>query len=382
MPLFGVRVLGVLLLVSLSVGACSGGDTERVEDLLAGADGAALTVPVNASESGPPPEPALDTGPEREPRLGPVVEPRGRLVINGVGDVNYDPGYIPALASHGYEHGLDGLDGLFLEDDLTVINLECPATTIGSPVPKQFNFRCDPAALPILADQGVEVANQANNHSLDYGVDAMLDSLANLEANGIASVGTGADISQADRAALFEINGWTVAVLGFGGVIPNGGWLATDERPGMSNGDDVESIVAAVEAADRQADIVVVSIHWGKELQTGPPADDVIRAEAMIDAGADVIFGHHAHRLNALEWYRGRPIAWSLGNFVWPNLSAAGSDTAVAQAIIHPDGRVDACLLDATIVSHGHPRLDDPEIRTCIGPGLGAVSFSDRDQIQ
>ena len=292
----------------------------------------------------------------------PVPRP---LIINGVGDVNLDPGYIPAFTTEGYEHAFSGMRELFLADDVTVINLECPASYEGTRVPKQFNFQCDPAALPIIHADGVDVANQANNHSLDYGPDAMLDSLANIEAAGIASVGTGVNAAAANAPALFEIAGRTVAVVGFGGVIPSYGWLATEDTPGMSDGDTIETMVAAVQAADRVADVVVVTIHWGVELQSRPPSDDVARAEAMIDAGADMIFGHHPHRLNSMDWYRGRPIAWSLGNFVWPRLSTAGSDTAVAQVVVAVDGSVRACLLDVTIVSNGHPELDEPSQRTC-----------------
>lgn len=293
---------------------------------------------------------------------------RGRLVINGVGDVNFDPSYIPALATNGYGHAFDGLDGLFLDDDLTIINLECPASELGTRVPKQFNFRCDVTALPIARDLGVDVANQGNNHILDYGPAAMLDSLANLRAAGIAAVGAGPNAAAAVAPAVFERSGWTIAVVGFGGVIPAGNWLAGPDSPGMADGDTIATMVEAVAAAAEQADLVVVTIHWGVELQSEPPGDDVERARAMIDAGADVVFGHHPHRLNALEMYAGRPIAWSLGNFVWPSLSAAGSDTAVAQVVVEPDGTINACLLDATIVSHGHPMLDDPDHRTCSTP--------------
>ncbi len=306
----------------------------------------------------------LDAGPNPD-----SSEPsRGRLVINAVGDVNVDPGYIPALAIEGYDHALSGMDGLFLDDDLTIINLECPASERGTIAPKQFNFRCDVGALESLKRLGVDVANQGNNHILDFGTEAMLDSLVQLRAAGIAPVGAGENAAAAHQPALFSRNGWTVAVLGFGGVVPGAGWIAAEDRPGMADGDTIETMVAAVEAADAVSDIVAVTIHWGVELQSGPPADDVRRAEAMIDAGADMIFGHHPHRLNALESYRDRPISWSLGNFVWPRLSAAGSDTAVAQVIVEPDGRISACYLDVTIVSDGHPQLDDPTNRSCRGP--------------
>ncbi len=289
----------------------------------------------------------------------------GRLVINAVGDFNVDPAYIPALATNGYEHALDGMDGLFVEDDLTVINLECPASTLGVAVPKAFNFRCDVAALPVIRELGVDVANQANNHSLDFGAEALLDSIANLRAAGIAPVGAGANAAAAHRPALFERKGWTIAVLGFGGVVPAADWLATDSRPGMADGSTVDTMAAAVAAAAAQSDLVVVTIHWGKELQAGPPDDDVVLARAMIEAGADMIFGHHPHRLNALEVIDGVPVAWSLGNFVWPRLSEAGADTAVARVVVEPDGTISACLIDVTIVSDGHPVLDDPARRSC-----------------
>jgi poly-gamma-glutamate synthesis protein (capsule biosynthesis protein) len=125
----------------------------------------------------------------------------------------------------------------------------------------------------------------------------------------------------------------------------------------MRDGDDIPSMVAAVEAAKAVADIVVVSIHWGVELDTGPRGEDVERAEAIIAAGADVIFGHHAHRLQPFELVDDSAVFWGLGNFVWPRHSTAGSTTGVARAVIHPDGTIEACLIPAFIESPGQPVL-------------------------
>jgi poly-gamma-glutamate capsule biosynthesis protein CapA/YwtB (metallophosphatase superfamily) len=146
-------------------------------------------------------------------------------------------------------------------------------------------------------------------------------------------------------------------VLGFGGVVPAADWLAGPSRPGMASGDDTAAMVAAVRAAGEVADLVFVTVHWGVELDTEPRADDVARAHALIDAGADGVFGHHAHRLQPLDSYKGRPIAWGLGNFVWPNFSAAGSRSAVAEFVVTPDGAVTGCLLPVRITSPGHPEL-------------------------
>ncbi len=278
-------------------------------------------------------------------------------MIQGTGDVNLDTGYIPALAAEGWDHAWSGLDGLFLDDDLTVVNLECAPSDLGSPEPKEFVFRCPPEALPSLASNGIEVANLGNNHSGDYGKEAMVDGRANLLASGVAPVGAGSDVDEAGTPALFEVEGWTIAVLGFGGVFPNDTWVASEDTPGMRNGDDIPSMVAAVEAAAAEADLVVVAIHWGVEFDTAPRPDDVERAEAMIAAGADIIFGHHPHRLQPLDVIDGRPVFWSLGNFVWPNFSAAGSITAVARAVVSPDGTIEGCLIPALIESPGHPVL-------------------------
>lgn len=284
-----------------------------------------------------------------------VVERRS-LVIHGVGDVNLDTSYIPALGERGFDWPWIGLDGLFLADDLTVVNLECSPSPLGAPEPKAFTFQC-PDGLTEMAAAGVEVANLGNNHSQDFGPEAMLDGRQRLRGVGIAPVGAGPNASQASSFAPFRINGWKVAVLGFGGIRPHDGWIATEDQAGMADGDTVETMVAAVQAAENWADWVVVSIHWGVELDREARPEDVERAKAMVAAGADVIFGHHPHRLQPLETLKGRPVAWSLGNFVWPAVSAAGSETAVARVVITPEGEISACLLPAAIESPGHPVL-------------------------
>ena len=328
------------------------------------ADGATVTsmdVPQPSTTSTGTPSPTT-TSPPPAPTTSATLPPRGTLVIHGTGDVNLDPDYIPALAANGWDHAWAGLDGLFQDDDLTVVNLECAPSDIGQPEPKEFVFRCPAASLPSLATAGVEVASMGNNHSGDYGKEALLDGRANLIASGVAPVGAGANAAEAGAPALFESAGWRVAVVGFGGVFPNPPWFATSDRPGMRDGDDIPSMVEAVQAAAEVADIVVVAIHWGVEFDTVPRAEDIERAEAMIDAGADVIFGHHAHRLQPFEMVNDSAVFWGLGNFVWPRQSTAGSTTGVARAVVHPDGTIEACLIPAFIESPGQPVLTgEPE---------------------
>lgn len=331
-----------------------------------------LACAVSATRPGPAPD--APASPEAPAASSPVAvaadaapaPARQRLVVHGAGDVSLDPGYVPALRARGYDYAWSGLEGLFADDDLTVVNLECPVSTRGTQVPdKQFHFRCDPAALPAARAAGVEVANLANNHSGDYGPAAQLDSVGYVRDAGIEPVGVGADRSAANAPAILERGGWRIAVLGFGGVIPDPGWLAGANRSGMADGDDTAAMTAAVRAARERADLVFVTIHWGVELDTTPRPDDVARAHAMIDAGADGVFGHHAHRLQPMETYAGRPIAWGLGNFVWPTQSAEATRTAVAEVVVEPDGSVRGCLLPARIAAPGHPVLTGE--RSCPG---------------
>jgi poly-gamma-glutamate synthesis protein (capsule biosynthesis protein) len=286
-------------------------------------------------------------------------EPRKRrIVIHGTGDVNLDPDYIPAFRSNGYGHALSGLRGIFERDDLTVINLECPASTKGAIVEKEFNFRCDPKALPVIRRDGVDVANQGNNHAYDFGSKALVDSLRNLEKSGIDPVGAGRNEADSLGAAIVKRKGWTIAVVGFGNVVePYPLAVAAGNRPGVAGGHDVNLMTRTVRSAARAADIVVVTIHWGIEGHTRPEGYQVVMGHRFVNAGADVVFGHHAHRLQPLDHYKGRPIFWGLGNFVWPDLSEEGSRTAVGRVTVSPEGRVRGKLLPATITSDGHPVL-------------------------
>jgi hypothetical protein len=114
---------------------------------------------------------------------------RRALVIHGTGDVSLDPNYIPALRTNGYGWAWSGLDGLFVRDDLTIINHECPSTDIVAPVPKEFSFRCDPDALRAAKHAGVDVANLANNHAFDFGAIGMGQTVRALERRRVGLVG-------------------------------------------------------------------------------------------------------------------------------------------------------------------------------------------------
>jgi poly-gamma-glutamate capsule biosynthesis protein CapA/YwtB (metallophosphatase superfamily) len=340
-------------------GAGTAGYMYRAElaDLARGGGPVGLSAEV-ATPKGRAPTPSETVSPGISPSPKPKPDPKGRLLIHGTGDVNLDPSYIPDLAANGYGYAWSGVDGLFRRDDLTVVNLECAISTRGSPLAKEFTFRGPPESLPPMAEAGVEVANLGNNHAYDFGPEALLDSRKHLRQAGIAPVGAGKDQDQALRPAVLEVKGWRVAVVGLDMVVdPYPEALATEDKPGTSAGHDTALMLRAIRAAERRADIVIVTIHWGVELDTQPRADQVELGHRFVEAGADVIFGHHAHRLQPMDVYHGRPIFWGLGNFVWPNFSAEGSTTAVAQVRVRKNGTLEGQLLPAYIQAPGHPVL-------------------------
>jgi hypothetical protein len=315
------------------------------------------SAPIGLSTRTPGPAPTSPPTPSPTPSPSPRVV-RGSLVIHGAGDTSVDPNYIPNFQQYGYGWAWTGLGGLFRRDDLTIVNLECAVSDLGSRVPKEFNFRGDPDALPAMRRAGVEVANLGNNHAYDYGPVALLDARKNLIRNHIAPVGAGKDEGQATKAALFDIKGWRVAVVGIGNVVePEPAAVAGPGHPGVACNDSIPCMVRAVERAGRVADIVIVVIHWGVELHPEPNAFQVEIAHSLINAGADIIFGHHSHRLGSIGTYRGRPIFWSLGNFVWPAHSTEGATTGVGEVRVSPKGKLRARIIPAFIELSGHPVL-------------------------
>jgi len=280
-------------------------------------------------------------------------------LLHGTGDVSLDPGYIPAFRAYGFEHAWSGLNGLFQRDDLSLVNCECPVSNLGAKYPgKEFSFRGDPKALPAMKAAGVDVANLGNNHAYDYGPAALVDSRKNLLAHGIAPIGAGKNDSEAIRPATFDVKGWRIAVVGFDKVVdPYPQAIAAPGHPGTAGGHDYDAMVQAVKAAKDDADLVIVVVHWGVELDTRPRSADVALGHRFVDAGADIVFGSHSHRLQPIGVYRGRPIFYSLGNFVWPNFSTAGATTAVAEVVVTPRRRFSARLIPAFITSPGHPVL-------------------------
>jgi poly-gamma-glutamate synthesis protein (capsule biosynthesis protein) len=295
---------------------------------------------------------------------------RDRIIIHGVGDIALCNCFHDAFRREGYAIAFSGMDGLFQRDALTVANLECAAADGGSLLSgKKDSFRCDVVALPVMAAAGIDVAVMANNHSGDYGFEALQVARSNLEAAGLNPIGAGADLEEATRAVFFERGGWSIAVVAFSGVSglgyganPKGPelinpWFAEPDHPGVSPA-RFELMTEVVSALDLMVDIVIVSLHQGEYNETWTPtALEVQRGHTLVDAGADAVIAHHHHRVLPMEVYKDRPIFWGMGNFVWARSRSDWNATAVAEIVVAADGSITGRLIPAFIESHAHPVL-------------------------
>lgn len=264
------------------------------------------------------------------------------LQISLIGDMAMDGSVRRQIDKNGYAYPWEKVFNTFNADDLTIGNLETSITTRGKKWPdKQFNFRSDPKNIKAMEDAGIEVVSLANNHSLDYGYEGLKDTLNHLGKSKINYVGGGLNKDDAYKGIILEKNGMKIGVLGFSRVIPDAKWYATNTRPGLAGGYDPHrgQMKIRIEAMKQEVDYLVVNIHWGVERSTRARKQEEKLARDMVDWGADIISGHHPHVLQGVEIYKGKPIFYSLGNFVFGSASKEGRSTAIAQVNIR-DGKL------------------------------------------
>ena len=210
--------------------------------------------------------------------------------------------------------------------DLFVVNLECPFTARGEKIPKNFNFRARPELVAALAAGGVEAVSLANNHLMDYGAQGLFDTLDTLDHSRVLHFGAGRSLAEARAPLVLERGGVRLAFLGYFFLgdrnIEPLEVLAAPGKPGVAGDHEDEAkmlrmVKEDIAAARTQADLVIPFFHWGKEGQHVPEPYQVRLAHAAIDAGAAAVFGSHPHVLQGMELYRGAPVLYSLGNFVF-----------------------------------------------------------------
>ncbi len=259
----------------------------------------------------------------------------GTVTLSAAGDIRLD-GPIAAIAKEGGPEAPTADIRHLLEADIVHGNLETPVTTRGKKTEKTWNFRAHPKLLPILSAAGFTVLTIANNHVWDYGLEGFLDTVAAVKKGGWVMIGGGKDRAEAEKVRVVVKNGLKVGFVGLTSTNPKEGW-AKPGKPGVAYS-DFKRIAGIVAAAKEACDVLVVSFHGGTELAEDPNDIQKAVAHAAVDAGADLFLGHHPHVLQPVEVYNGRPIVYSLGNFMFVSPTPSTRPTVVVRATLTKDG--------------------------------------------
>ncbi len=228
--------------------------------------------------------------------------------------------------------------------DVSAVNLETAITERGRPAPKRFTFRASAKALDALAGAGVDVAGMANNHSYDFGDDGFADTLAAKAKSPIPVIGVGKNAAEAYAPHIVDVKGSKLALLASTDLVE---WTteqhtAKDGAQGVAASSDPARLVEAVRAARKQVDVVAVIMHWGTEGMSCPSDRQKATVARLRDAGAHIIVGTHAHRVQGAGWKDNVFVGYGVGNFVWYRADEPSSRSGVLTMTVDPRLAADA----------------------------------------
>lgn len=260
------------------------------------------------------------------------------LTITLTGDILLDRGVRHVIERQGGDALFSpGIDSVLHTSDIVVGNLECPVTRMKAPVYKQFIFRGEPEWLTDLQRHGITHLNLANNHSIDQGREGLMDTRRNILSAGMVAIGAGANHQEACQPVLLADvprHVWLLSTLQL--ALENFAWLP--EKPCVSQEriDSMTVRIRALKQFDPQC-YVIVCLHWGWENHTEVVPRQQLDAHRLIDAGADCVVGHHSHTLQATETYRGRPVYYGIGNFIFDPQRDINRRAGIVRLTIQPD---------------------------------------------
>ena len=229
-----------------------------------------------------------------------------------VGDIMLDggPGHVVANGGDPFAK----VAPVLRDADLTFGNLECAIVKDGHAVDKPYTFRGPKSALPVLK-RYLSGVSLANNHSGDWGKKGLSTEFELLREAGLPWFGAGDNVKAAHEPLILEAKGRKVALLGFNDFPPRA-FAAGPKTPGTAWLTE-KDVVRDIKLARTKANLVLLFLHWGEELEDNPTKDQQALARRLIDAGADAIIGAHPHVTQTIEWHKDRPIVYSLGNFLF-----------------------------------------------------------------
>ncbi len=276
----------------------------------------------------------------------------GTHTIVGVGDIMLSGSAKPLLRKkgYGYSFGDIELSMLIRNADIAFANLECPVTKKGKAFKdKKFVFKADPASIDAVRKAGFDMLSLANNHIMDYGTVGLSSTLAHCLKSGLVCSGAGMDIAKARKVSILKRKGITYGLLSYSMTYPSEFW-ATSEGAGAAYGGR-DALIEDVHNGKKEADVIIVSFHWGAELADKPREYQVEMAHTAIDSGADIVFGHHPHVPQPVEIYKGKPVFYSLGNYAFGSYSRKTPVSFAAMIVLEKD-RICSVRLHPIIVDN------------------------------
>jgi poly-gamma-glutamate synthesis protein (capsule biosynthesis protein) len=295
----------------------------------------------------PPPEPAPTPPTSVAPTTPAPPQPTGRdrepITIAVAGDVHFEGVLGERLRDP--ETALAPATTTLAAADLAIVNLETSIGRGGRAEPGQrYAFQAPPTAIAALVEGGIDVVSMANNHAVDFGRAALDDTFAAFDDTPLAVVGLGRDADEAFRPAVVEVGDTTVATLGASiadtdpTADPSGQTAATGTRAGTADAIDPTRLLRAVGLADTTADVVVAYLHWGVQGEACPDGRQRALARRLVDAGADLVVGSHAHRLQGDGRLGPGYVAYGLGNYAWYTQDGVSAETGVLTLTVRPPG--------------------------------------------
>lgn len=247
------------------------------------------------------------------------------ITLAFAGDVYFSEKYLEAFDQSGVSALADEEMLSHMKNaDLFMLNEEFAFSLRGEAMEdKQYTFRIAPKYVKIFQELGTDIVTIANNHILDFGQHAFTDTLDTLKQANISYAGGGDNLEEASAPVVREINGQTFAFFAATRVSPSYDWYASAKHPGVLQTYDPKTLNAAISEADSLYDHVIVFVHWGIERNEIPEEYQRSLAKGYIDSGADLIVGCHPHVLQGFEYYKGVPIIYSLGNYLFGNRTDA-----------------------------------------------------------
>jgi poly-gamma-glutamate capsule biosynthesis protein CapA/YwtB (metallophosphatase superfamily) len=251
--------------------------------------------------------------------------------------------------------------------DLTVGNLECSLTGSFAPPedPRTFSFMTFPEAVEGLEHAGFHAMSGGNNHAMDFGVVGVQDTRETLTTVGIQHFGAGVDLAQAREPAILEHNGVTFALLGYDSISMH--YAGATSQSGGVAPMLAEYVVEDIQTARDRADVVIPYFHWGIEYVLTPQESDRQMARTAIDAGADLVLGSHPHWVQGMEIYDGKPIFYSLSNFIFDQEWSLETKQGFILHLVFDGVRFAGYRVVPVLIEDYHrPRIVEDEMRSII----------------